>query len=415
MLKHLKCGWFTQLARKIRLATLFLLLTTTAFAWPPGGNGGGGNGGGGNGGGGEDPPPTLPGYAITFLGKLPGGTRSYATAISERGDVVGASFTTAPAPYDQVEHAFISVNNGDGTWTMIDLHEQFVAEGLILTPLDFETLTGDFVQTAQDIRIVDADADGIVDFVQIVGKFVEVNAGTSVSSSYLYTSQWTAPDGSTVQPSSLEIVPLGTSINNSGSIVGTVGNDAAVWDEVNGLTLIGTPLEFENNALQINDSGQVLIQHSNYNPRTVRYTPGVGLEDVPLLSKRSIANPPAAINDQGQVACTDIDRFNVRRAVLYSVATGSVDLGNLSGIGSACKALNNHGDVLGVDQTSDGFWQLFLDTAETGMFNLEDQIINLPPAYSGLLDQFGLHMNDAGEICGSTRINIEAYVLTPIN
>lgn len=392
MQKHYRVRlWKFSLA----LIMAFLITGNTSFA----GKGGGGKPPG------DDPPPevNLPSYFITFLGTM-GGDRSYPNGINSHGDVVGVAGS----------YAFLNVADGNGGRTMIDLHQRFVSEGLI-TPFNHETVQGHRVRAANDIN----------DSGQIVGT-IDVHDGTFLDTiAYRYTPASTDSDGNPV-PAALDWIGNFNAprINNNGVVVGTDFDQfpeaAAIWDEVNGVTVIGTNIDVENYGIDINDNLQILGRTNNYNTRAWRFALGVGFEDIPLLSSRSISNQPHAMNELGEVVCTDFDnKKKQHRVSLFSDSTGSVDLGTLGGGGSEGGGLNNLGHVVGQSQLSDGTWRLFLYTRDTGMFNLESQIINLPAADVGRLFQFGLHMNDSGEICGSTKWsetnpNVEAYLLTPI-
>lgn len=389
------------------LFVLIGFLAIPTFAKPPAGKGGG------NGGGGEDPPPPPTpeiSYSIEFLDTL-GGVDITAYGMNGHGDVVGMS-DTAIIGIRSWQHGYVYSSQ---TKVMIDLHDLFVAEGLINDPIDYDTGTGWFVSKAIDIN-----DDG-----QIIGTLRERVSGVGGGQVQF---RYTPSDGAGGAAVLEEIEPLvpGSvialrAINNSGVVAGygLAGDNfdhAIAWsNSIDGTVDLGLLNGQDTIPNDINDAGELCGQLDGVS-RAWRLG-GSGFDNLGKLQKgkwgSSFGN---SINLFGDVAGLSSKDSTTYRVFLFTDANGMQDLGTLGGNDSWGGYLNNLGEVVGtsrlaVETTSHAFLY-----TEGVMVDLEDSIdgFSTSPFYE-LLSPLGI--NDAGKIFGvtsnGTGLDRQVFVLTP--
>jgi probable HAF family extracellular repeat protein len=238
-----------------------------------------------------------PGMGTTDVGTL-GGSNSVAYGINSQGQVTGSS----TLPGDHIEHAFL-FTPGIGISDLGTLSGSGDSFGRALN--DFGIIVGDTSGPTANAstEFIWSAASGMVDLGAVLDSFLGGN-----------------------DPS------IANAINNSGQIAGRFSNGSAfVFSEASGLTLLGS-----GDATAINLIGQVTITS---NPGNFVYTPGQGLNQVPLV--------PLAINDLGQIV-----GGGGGIAALYAANSGLVDLnsvvsGTLPGPLTGATGINDAGQIVG--------------------------------------------------------------------
>lgn len=190
-------------------------------------------------------------------------------------------------------------------------------------------------------------------------------------------------------------------VNDSAQVVGITQSNAYAPTRgffYDGGTVISRGLSADgrarSEAVGINASGQVAgdgqIGDQNSHPHAFRYDHGVML-DLGTLPN-GLTSTGVAINDVGQVAGT-ADTNGRAHAFRWSAQAGMVDLGSL-GPGTEAWAMNNSGSVVGRTRVSDEdiYFHAFLYTDENGMVDLEP---------SGVTDSAAWGINDNEDIVGS--------------
>jgi probable HAF family extracellular repeat protein len=208
-----------------------------------------------------------------------------------------------------------------------------------------------------------------------------------------------------------------TGINASGEVVGVKvthsRGEAFLWTEATGMQGLGFLRGRRNgsSAQAINRFGQVVGSSDDY---AFIWSKTTGMKSLGKLPGYD-GSAASAINDLGQVAgqsaCLNCSLET--HATLWSKAKGSMlDLGVLPGASSSVAAgINNLGQVVGEVAYSLTDYRAFVWSPSTGMLDLNTLI----PANSGWFLEFGLAINDKGQIVGYGLLNgqPEAFVLTP--
>jgi probable HAF family extracellular repeat protein len=263
------------------------------------------------------------------LGMLPGGEYSYATGINNRGQVVGVSQTTGgncdPFPFTACEHGFLWENG-------------------VMT--DLGAIAGAFSQ-----------ATAINDRGQIVGSSTTTASGDS------HAVLW--DDGRIVDLGTLPDDNFGgsgaTAINNRGQIVGlTSGTTTRAWIWENGtMSLVDTQGGTFSMAVDINDRGQIVgvADRGTTQPSLLwdRGTPTI----LPLLPGADFGEP-TAVNSRGQsvgwVVFRDENMFAVTwqngAEVELPTLPASPDMGSVT----AARDVNNQGHIVGTSQGHAVLW-----------------------------------------------------------
>ncbi len=287
-------------------------------------------------------------YAVLDLGALPGSNHSTATAMNERGDVVGWS-TVGSTP-----RAYIYTDDG----------------GM----LDLGTLSGENHAAAYGINELRAvvGQSGTRSFRWSPGAgMTEILAGS-----------WTRPNA----------------INTRGEIAGTLNPDAVLsftpfaFRPSTGLTAL-TPNQI-GRANDINEAGQLVgYATARIGPGgagAFRHSPTAGLVPLPVLS--GWAAVPNGINERGDVVGLLRSSTRADAGFIYTDAGGMQQLpGSRSGVPAD---LNDHGVVVGSYYLSSGADNATIYTAATGSRDLNGLIA--PGSNYSLLA--ARDINNAGQI-----------------
>ena len=354
---------------------------TTVYAAKPGGGGGGGGG-------------SSLKYSITLLGTL-GGEWSTADRINNHGEVVGSTSLSNGA-----QRAFY--------WT--------AATGMI----DLNSL----VDPTSELALVGAAEINLSG--QIAGSLDLPNGEVRAC-------RVTLPPPGSGQFAVVEVLgTLGGSfstaygINARGDVIGTSTDSSGrhfnfLYTDEGGMTSI-PGIE---RGLRITDFGQI---GGHYNGRAVRYTPGVGVQDLGYIktSRGGSLAGGTDMNLSGQVVGYSTAGTYVVHAFRYTDGVGMIDLGTLGGNSSEAAGINSFGDVVGQSNLtkSGSTYHAFLYTDEFGMSDLTQMVVNLPTngptgtwgdGRSSLLRPYSI--NDYGEISGTAdiRADRQAFVLFPVS
>jgi probable HAF family extracellular repeat protein len=345
---------------------------------------------------GPSPPrPTATPYSITLLQPLVPNTSMRANAMNNSGDIVGLGRNAAG-----VQVGFLSTVE-NGVRVTYDLNDT-------LTPVD---QTQWVLRSARDIN----------DAGQIVG------GGTlnGVAVGYRYTPEYMDEQGVFHPPVVEKTGDLGaaTLIDPSGNnVLCEPGTLATYNPETDQWTT--QDLERGGRSLsmyRVSGSGQVggyAGFESTGTQHAMRYTPGVGVEDLGFLRYNKGHQGCSFgfdMDEQGQVVgltSAGGDTYS-SHAFRYTDALGMVDLGTLGGQSSQAHGINRLGTmIVGSSNTANGPDHVFLYTPAKGMVDLEAAIVNLPPEFSGHLGWSYLRVNNAGWVCGNTDVGT-AFLLTP--
>jgi probable HAF family extracellular repeat protein len=316
------------------------------------------------------------------LGTLAGGTDSYASAINNRGQVVGYSTIAATG----LNHAFL-----------YERHEMF----------DLGTLPGGN----------NSEALAINDRGQIVG---DATTSTLETHAILYE-EGRMHDLGTL-PGGLYHFSYATGINSQGQIVGhsstASGNLHSFLYEHGVMHDLGAlPDEDVSAAAAINDRGQIVgssdtglgrgpLEHPFLYEKGVMMALGVWVYGQP-------ANIPTGINDRGEiVGYSDAVTSFVYHAFLYRDGL-MVDLGTLPGaLGSVAWAINNRGQAVGEAEltvTSRGV------VTSHGVLFERGKIVDLGTFPDGD-NSVAMGINDYGQVVGSagTASGVHAVLWHPV-
>jgi probable HAF family extracellular repeat protein len=338
------------------------------------------------------------GDAITNLPTL-GGSFVTASALNDRGQVVGFSLT----PGDAEQHGFlyrggiiVDLQTLGGTFSLasgINSSGQIIGEST--TAGDLESHGFLFDGTAQ----VDLGTLG-----GTVSTAVAINAAGVVAGHSTLAGDW---EWRAFLYSNGVVTPIGTlggsasfacAINGLGEVAGysytTNDRESHPFVFSSGtLTDLGT-LGGPATPAALNDAGQVVGESVTTNGETHAFLYSAGAM-IDLGTLGGTYSTAYAINQSGQVigdaSTTDDAEY---RAFVYAGAT-MVDLGTLGGVDSSAFAINNRGQVVGESSDAAGRSAPFL--WQNGvMVNLN----SLLPADSQWVLHSAFFINDAGQIVG---------------
>lgn len=149
-------------------------------------------------------------------------------------------------------------------------------------------------------------------------------------------------------------------INNKGQVVGTSGQQAVIWDSVNGLRHLGTLGGYGSTAADINDLGQVVGNSrtsDNYNRAFLwqnNTMQDLGTFGVSTDPRNSINYSWArGINNNGQVVGSAGTSNGYEHAALWQNG-GIQDLGTINGSESIAEDINDSGQIVGIAYVSSG-------------------------------------------------------------
>jgi probable HAF family extracellular repeat protein len=424
------------------LLALAVGLASSGPAWAQGNSGKGGGGGGG----GDEPanPPELGiQFEFQYLGALPGGEWSFATAINDDGVVVGRSGTdNLPRgfvwfPETGAMHAFddLAVPPGDDVWwhivhaTGINDHGQIVGVARLRNVSDNASLTGPgqlgLRLTPNDEGRYDVDVldgfleDGGFNVRGIYVSSLRINADGDVTG-YHYGEGWrafvwTEEDG---------FVDLGQFDGQSSTRPRAIRDRIAVTDVTDVIEIVGGEGDY-------GASGVPVAWRATYVPGSAALeATDVEFENLGYLysdNRTDGESRAVGINNFGEIVGLTTTGRKERRAARFTDAGGWENLGTLAPEKSRgpttswATALNNPGFIVGMSYIGepDSFEaRAFLYDDDFGMVEIEDLVTNgVPPERFGALRPAAI--NDWSIICGPTvdnYHNIEgtfAYILTP--
>ena len=182
-------------------------------------------------------------------------------------------------------------------------------------------------------------------------------------------------------------------LNNLGQVVGTVGADSGfIYRPGTAVEYVAAPLYGPN---RINDAGQYSgVAYDGGHGYTYRFTPGTGVETIPLYDVTS------DMNQAGQMAGFVSDPgTGENRAARYDDVSGLTLLGALGGAWGQSRAINNAGDVVGYAATAANVAHAFRYTDAGGMVDLDSFGFGVD-GYS-----VGEGINDQGWVIGAYGAN----------
>jgi probable HAF family extracellular repeat protein len=197
-------------------------------------------------------------------------------------------------------------------------------------------------------------------------------------------------------------------INDAGQVVGCHGSHIPLCGYVFRYTSdTGTVTLYRGFGYGINNNGRVV--GSSVDEHAVRYTDGVGVEDLGTLGGRS--SSARSINAAGQVvgSSTTEDSSTRARSFRYTDGVGMEDLGALAAYPST-EAINRDGTVVG-SALPESVKYAFVYTDDKGMQDLNG-LIEEP----GWVLREATGINDVGQIVGTGLHDgeVRAYRLTPM-
>lgn len=339
---------------------------------------------------------TTPEGTLTDLGTL-GGTYSWAVAISDDGQVVGASTTSSAFQ----PHAF--------SWTkeegMIDLGTLGGASSSALAVNSSGQVVGhSLTASGERHAFIWTAASGMVDLGTLGGNrsfAVALNengqvAGVSTTATgddhaFLWTSTGGMTDIGTLGGAFSRIgwtwfsasgTPAGPALNDSGQVVGwsetaTGEVHAFLWadGEIHDLGTLGDEHSF---ALAMNASGQT-VGVGRFPQHAFLWAPASGMTDLGTLGGET--SEAISINDSTEVAGNSTNSAGNPRGFFWAPQQGMVDLGSLGGgsseVGGSSAVslpggpvLSESGQVVGQSTTTTGDIHAFSWTMAGGMVDL---------------------------------------------
>ncbi|MDY7787485.1 DUF3466 family protein [Burkholderia ubonensis] len=298
-------------------------------------------------------------FAIHDLGTLPGGNDSYATAINDRGQVVGQASIAPPGGPDP--HVFLFEHGVMTDFiTLRGVEANGINErGQVVGSANPATHPGRFAYLYQDGAVTDlgtlpgytdSEALGINSNGQVVGFLSHGRGRHQFRSAFLYRNGVMTDLGALLNPDQISVA---TAINNRGQVVGYLGNSALGLEHA---------FLFDNGVTT--DLGTL---------------PGGRTSDA------------SAINNRGDVVGTASTATGTH-AFLYKDGV-MTDLGTLGGSISEATGINNRGEVVGVSTTATGDWHAFF---------YRDGVMTDLGTLPGHIGSFAAGINERGEVAGSS-------------
>jgi probable HAF family extracellular repeat protein len=331
-------------------------------------------------------------FNITDLGTLSGGDKSFATAISNDGQIVGDAYT---ASGDRRATLFDPTGNGNN----IDLGTSPLCNHSRATSINDngQIIGGSEISIGTAHRAILFDPTG---------------QGNNIVLGILW-SDWS----------------LARSINNNGKIVGFEANasghsHATLFDPTgagNNIDL-GTLSGSTSQAWAINNNGQIAgyAEIASGGPLSIGHAtlfdPTGGGNNIDLGTLGGDGSNVWGMNDNGQIVGYAQTVSGHYHATLFD-PTGkgnNIDLGTLGGDRSYAVSVNNSGTIVGHAKTSSGEWHATMFSS-TGDGNNIDLNMLIDPALGWTLTR--AYINDKGLIAGCGRNPdgfTRAYLLTPI-
>lgn len=311
---------------------------------------------------------------------------------------------------------------------------------ILLSVLTFFCLTGSSPAQGYNITFLPGwSANDINNYGQVVGNFQAMrSAGGSDTHGFI----WNMTSGLKDLGTFGGLYSNANAINNRGQVAGyadivgatsTSGRHACVWNADGSMVDLGGNYSI---AQGINDQGKVVGYHFDVNTGSSQAFAWTAAGGVTFLSGMAQA---CAINNSGQIAGISASGQACLRG-----ADGTVQLlgypisrainergqvcgewpsffysqtGGVQGMGcdyeSGAYALNNLGQTVGGTKMVDGRTHAFIWTAEGGLVDLNDLVVDKP---SQLTLTFGLGINDAGDIVGyatDSCFGMQAFLLKP--
>lgn len=204
----------------------------------------------------------------------------------------------------------------------------------------------------------------------------------------------------------------GTSINNSGVVVGSAstsnGYSHAFFYDATGMHDLGTLGGASSFASAVNDSGQLAgYSYTANGSEHAATNNGYGLIDLGTLGgSTSVA---FAINNNGQIVGTaDTSGNRQTHAFIYN-DSAMIDIGTLGGKASSAIGINDSGDVIG--------WSDTLNGSRAAFFYKNGDMIDLKTMLPGFtnIDTSSLFLNEPGQIAGMGQLNgqTHGFLITP--
>ena len=293
-------------------------------------------------------------YRVTDLGTF-GGTFSQATALNDKGQVVGRAFTG----FNLQQHAFI----WESIQGLLDLGTFGGNDSFASALNDNGQVAGKaFTASNQNHAFFWDNTQSMVDLGTLGGATSEASAlnangqvagKSTTAGNQTHAFFWDSTQG---------MVDLGTiggatseasALNANSQVVGkstTAGNQthAFFWDSTQGMVDLGTLGGVFSDALGINSNGQVVGNSTKVSGQHHAVLWDSTLSIVDLNTLGGDFSLATALNVNGQVVGHATTTGNIaQHAFFWDSAQGMVDLGTLGGVSSTASALNASGQVVG--------------------------------------------------------------------
>jgi probable HAF family extracellular repeat protein len=170
-----------------------------------------------------------------------------------------------------------------------------------------------------------------------------------------------------------EVAPLAPGTTPDSDAYGggaSPSGDGSVWEVEVARTMLGTLGGDASNAVDINESGQVVgaSSLSSGNQRAFIWNEGEGMKGIPCPDADCAA---VDVNNLGQVlVLADTQAGVSQRSYVWSAREGLTDLGSLGGGLTKALALNDRGQVVGTSRSVSSGEHAFFWSRETGIKNL---------------------------------------------
>lgn len=291
------------------------------------------------------------------LGTL-GGCCSYAYVINERGQVAGVSMTASgnyhPFMWEDGEMIDLGTLGGTLSPVVSDINEQgqvvgwsFVSVGTSEYAHAFLWENGNMIDLGT-LGGLSSSAFGINEAGQIFG-----NGLTASGESHSFVwDKGIMTDLGTLAPSNSTFA---RDINDRGQIVGNSGSSAFIWQ--NGVMIdLGTLGGCCSNANAVNNSGQIIGTSITTSGQSIFLWRNGTMTDLGTVGD-GFGIGVDAINESGAIIGHGRVRNSIGRPVLRSYIWGKegwAELGTLGGDSSYAQAINNQNQTVGSSQTASG-------------------------------------------------------------